>query len=220
MIRPTRRLLILATLGLFASLASLWSPWAGAMVFLTWGGLFVAELIGLEVGPPVVVVQTPNRVSVGQTFEARVRLASTRGTFGRRLSLECSEGLDAGAEVSDTRTPGDGKATLGIEVTARRRGTPPVRSASSRLCIASRSPGPSVFRRTSPWFDSSQHRPAPRGATQGWSRLQAQVPGPSSTSFDRTSPGWTVVRSTGNRAPVTVSFAFDATGRSRINSSF
>lgn len=123
MIRPTRRLLILATLGLLLSLASLWSPWAGGAVLLVSLGVSVAELIALEVRPPVVVMQTPDRVNVGQVFEARVRLASTRRTFRRRLSLECSEGLDAGMNVLDTRTPGDGQTALAIEVTARRRGT-------------------------------------------------------------------------------------------------
>lgn len=132
MIRPTHRLLILATAGLFVSLAALWWPWTAVLVLVAALGLLVAELMGLDVRPPGVTVQAPNRVSVGQTFEARVGLATTRGVFRRRLSLECSEGLDAGMDVPDTRTPGARETALGIEVTARRRGTSEIRALRVR----------------------------------------------------------------------------------------
>jgi uncharacterized protein (DUF58 family) len=122
-VRPSPRLLRLATLGLLVSLAGFWWPgWVGLMAALAAPFLLV-ELSRVDRLSPIVTMRTPARVSVGQTVELGVGLMPRgRDWFDVCIRLETTGGLEAGPDWVARRLLGHEIQPIPVTVVARRRG--------------------------------------------------------------------------------------------------
>lgn len=131
---PTTRLLRLATAGLLVSVAGMSWPWL--LVLGVLAGVFVLghELLELDGRSPIVAVQAPSRVRVGQAFEATVgAMPRGRTWFRVRVRLETDPGLDPVAEVCEEKVGGCGSHRFTMKITARRRGEAEIRAVWVRV---------------------------------------------------------------------------------------
>ncbi len=134
MIRPTPRLLRIATAGLLVSLAGVWWPSLLAVGAMFAVPAILLELMGLDYKSPTVAVRAPSRVSVGDTLEATVgAMTRWQDWFGLRMQLETDAGLEPLHEVYEPRVQARRSHRFTVELKAKRRGPAEIRAVWVRV---------------------------------------------------------------------------------------